>query len=74
MGTDLMPCGFGRAFVRNILKFVDGFFNFMVGVMVAALSHNWQRVGDMAARTVVVDVRTDKNKKNIYEANVNGIP
>jgi len=74
MGTDLKPCGFGRAFVRNILKFVDGFFNFMVGVMVVALSLNWQRVGDMAARTVVVDVRTDKNKKNIYEANVNGIP
>jgi len=74
MGADLRPCGFGRAFVRNILKFVDGFFNFMVGVMVAALSLNWQRVGDMAARTVVVDVRTDKNKKNIYEANVNGIP
>jgi uncharacterized RDD family membrane protein YckC len=74
MGTDLRPCGFGRAFVRNILKFVDGFFNFMVGVMVAALSHNWQRVGDMAARTVVVDIRTNKNKKNIYEANVNGVP
>lgn len=73
-GTDLKPCGFGRAFVRNILKFVDGFFNFMVGVMVAALSLNWQRVGDMAARTVVVDVRTEKNNKNIYEANVNGIP
>jgi len=73
MGTDLKPCGFGRAFVRNILKFVDGFFNFMVGVMVVALSHNWQRVGDMAARTVVVDVRTDKNKKNIYEANVDSV-
>ena len=31
--------------------------NFMVGIMVAALSENWQRVGDMAARTVVVDVK-----------------
>jgi len=57
LGTDLRPCGFGRAFIRNILKFVDGFFNFMVGVMVAALSENWQRVGDMAARTVVVDIK-----------------
>jgi len=53
-GTDLRPCGFGRALLRNLLKFVDGFFNFMVGVLVVALSENWQRVGDMAARTVVV--------------------
>jgi len=57
LGSDLKPCGFGRALVRNLLKFVDGFFNFMVGVMVVALSDNWQRVGDMAARTVVVDVK-----------------
>ncbi|TKJ38604.1 MAG: hypothetical protein CEE38_02565 [Planctomycetes bacterium B3_Pla] len=54
LGTDLRPCGFGRALIRNLLKFVDGFFNFMVGVLLIALSENWQRVGDMAARTVVV--------------------
>ncbi len=47
--------GLGRALVRNLLKCVDGFFNFIVGIMVVALSENWQRVGDMAARTVVVD-------------------
>jgi uncharacterized RDD family membrane protein YckC len=63
MGMDLQPCGFGRAFLRNVLKFVDGFFNFLVGVMLAALSHNWQRIGDMAARTVVVDIRSEKQKK-----------
>jgi uncharacterized RDD family membrane protein YckC len=60
LGTDLQPCGFGRALVRNLLKCVDGFFNFMVGIMVVALSENWQRVGDMAARTVVVEWRPDK--------------
>lgn len=54
LGTDLKPCGFGRALLRNLLKFADGFFNFMVGLLVSALSENWQRVGDMAARTVVV--------------------
>jgi hypothetical protein len=37
--------------------FVDGFFNFTVGIMVVALNEHWQRVGDMAARTVVVDTR-----------------
>lgn len=36
------------------IEAIDGFFNFMVGIMVVALSENWQRVGDMAARTVVV--------------------
>jgi uncharacterized RDD family membrane protein YckC len=57
LGTDLHPCGFGRALVRNLLKFIDGFFNFMVGILLAALSESWQRLGDMAARTVVVLVR-----------------
>jgi uncharacterized RDD family membrane protein YckC len=54
VGSDLEPCGFGRAFIRNLLKFVDGFFNFMVGIMLIALTTNWQRVGDMAARTIVI--------------------
>ncbi len=54
VGVDLQPCGFGRALVRNLLKFADGFMNFLVGILVSALSENWQRVGDMAARTVVV--------------------
>jgi uncharacterized RDD family membrane protein YckC len=31
LGTDLRPCGFGRAVMRNMLTFVDGFFNFLVG-------------------------------------------
>jgi uncharacterized RDD family membrane protein YckC len=45
------------ALVRNLLMFVDGFFNFMVGILVGALNEHWQRVGDMAARTVVVDTK-----------------
>lgn len=56
LGVDLRPCGFGRALVRNLLKFVDGFFNFMVGILLVALTENWQRLGDLAARTVVVRV------------------
>lgn len=57
LGTELAPCGFGRAFIRNLLTPVDGFFNFMVGVMLIALSDNWQRIGDLAARTIVVEDR-----------------
>jgi len=56
LGTDLKPCGFGRAIVRNLLKFVDGFLNYMIGILLVALSENWQRLGDMAARTVVISV------------------
>jgi uncharacterized RDD family membrane protein YckC len=58
LGMDLHPCGIGRGLLRNLLKVVDGFFNFMVGIMVVALSENWQRVGDMASRTVVVRADT----------------
>jgi uncharacterized RDD family membrane protein YckC len=54
LGTDLQPCGFGRAFLRNLLTLVDGFFSFLVGALLVALTENWQRLGDMAARTIVV--------------------
>jgi uncharacterized RDD family membrane protein YckC len=54
LGTDLRPCGFGRAFLRNLLTFVDGFFSFLVGALLVALTENWQRLGDLAARTIVV--------------------
>jgi uncharacterized RDD family membrane protein YckC len=54
LGTDLQPCGFRRAFVRNLLTFVDGFFSFLVGALLVALTENWQRLGDLAARTIVV--------------------
>ena len=53
---DLKPCGFGRALLRGILKFVDGFFSFMVGAILIAITERWQRVGDMVARTIVIDV------------------
>ena len=58
LGMDLHPCGIGRGLLRNLLKVIDGFFSFMVGIMVVALSENWQRVGDMASQTVVVRVDT----------------
>jgi len=54
VGTDLQPCGFGRALLRNFLKMVDGFYNFMVGILIVTFTKDWQRVGDMAARTIVI--------------------
>ncbi len=57
VGEDLLVCGFKRAFVRNLLKLVDGFFSFLVGILLAALSEKWQRLGDMAAHTIVINVK-----------------
>lgn len=54
LGTDLQPCGFGRALVRNLLMAVDGIFHYLVGVVVIALSEHWQRLGDQVAKTVVL--------------------
>jgi len=57
LGMDLAPCGFGRALIRNVLEPVDAFFNFMVGIMLIAFTENWQRIGDMLAKTIVVEDR-----------------
>jgi uncharacterized RDD family membrane protein YckC len=48
------PCGIGRAFVRTLLLIVDNFFCFLVGLLVAGLTHPHRRVGDMVAGTYVV--------------------
>jgi uncharacterized RDD family membrane protein YckC len=55
LGVDLKPCGIMRAYLRNALRLVDGFLCFMVGIMTSALTARWQRLGDLAAQTVVVD-------------------
>jgi uncharacterized RDD family membrane protein YckC len=54
VGTDLAPCCFGRALIRNVLKFVDGFFNYLIGILMVAYTQDWQRLGDLAARTIVI--------------------
>lgn len=54
VGTDLMPCGFVRALVRNVLVMADAMLSFTLGMLFVACSRNWQRIGDIAGRTVVV--------------------
>jgi len=60
LGMELAPCGFARALLRSLLLlvdgfvFVDGFLNFAFGALVIACTANRQRIGDMAARTIVV--------------------
>ena len=45
--------GYGPAFVRTLLRPVDGFFFYLVGLIAIMVSKRDQRVGDMAAKTVV---------------------
>ncbi len=54
LGKDLKYCGFIRAFIRNVLEIIDGIFCYLVGILFVAFTENWQRLGDLAARTIVV--------------------
>ncbi|MCK9459434.1 MAG: RDD family protein [Proteobacteria bacterium] len=54
LGVDLAPCGFGRALLRNVIELVDAVFGYAVGIALVALTPNQQRLGDLAARTIVV--------------------
>lgn len=42
------------AIVRNLLRLVDGLFFYLVGAIVVWVSKSRQRLGDMAAHTLVV--------------------
>jgi len=53
-GTDLRRVGIARAFVRNLLLLVDVFFKGFVGLTFIALTPRFQRLGDLAARSVVL--------------------
>ena len=42
------------AVVRNVLRIIDGLFFYLVGAIVVWVSKSKQRLGDMAAHTIVV--------------------
>jgi uncharacterized RDD family membrane protein YckC len=44
----------GAAIVRNLLRLVDALFFYLVGFVLALMSPRGQRLGDRAARTIVV--------------------
>lgn len=56
---DLRRCGFGWAVLRNLIRAADAFSWYLVGMMLVALTDKWQRLGDMAAGTIVI--RTPKS-------------
>ncbi len=54
-GVSGVRCSLGASLVRNLLRIIDAFFVYLVGFLVAVFSKNRQRIGDHAARTVVVE-------------------
>jgi uncharacterized RDD family membrane protein YckC len=48
------PPGAGKALVRTLLRIVDGAFGYLLGFVVVLMSDRRRRLGDMAARTLVV--------------------
>ncbi len=55
--ADFSPCGLSAGFLRNIVGIVDAFFYHLVAVVTLAATAKWQRLGDLAAGTVVVKER-----------------
>ncbi|MFC6988144.1 RDD family protein [Haloplanus sp. GCM10025708] len=54
-GSDGSDCGLGEAAIRNLLRYLDWLPAFyLVGVVVVYLTEDRQRLGDVAADTVVV--------------------
>jgi uncharacterized RDD family membrane protein YckC len=52
--ADFTACGIGAGFLRNLLRIVDSFFYYLVAAVSLAGTLKWQRLGDLAAETVVV--------------------
>jgi uncharacterized RDD family membrane protein YckC len=53
--ADHAPCGFGRAFLRNLLRPIDAIGFYLLGFIVAISSKQNQRIGDKVAGTIVAE-------------------
>jgi uncharacterized RDD family membrane protein YckC len=58
--TTLQPCGFARSLARELLLCVDNvnFVAWTPGILCIALTDCRQRIGDLVADTLVVEVRS----------------
>lgn len=54
---DGQPITFGQSIVRNLLRVVDGLFSYALGLAVMLVNDDRQRIGDLAADTIVVRAR-----------------
>ena len=48
------PIGWMASVIRNVLRFIDGIGMYLIGAIVIWVSKDKQRIGDMAAATIVV--------------------
>ena len=46
--------GFAAAIIRTLLRIIDGLFGYLVGFIIATSSVRRRRLGDMAAKTLVI--------------------
>ena len=51
---DGTPPSYGEAFLRTILRIIDGIGAYILGLIVILATEKKQRIGDMAAKTIVV--------------------
>ncbi len=51
------PLDWQASIVRNVMRLIDGFFFYLVAAIVVWISKRRQRLGDMAAHTIVVKAR-----------------
>ncbi len=54
IGVDGLPAGAGSCFLRNILRYADSLPSFATGIIAMVISGRFQRLGDLAAGTLVV--------------------
>ena len=64
------PVTFTTSAVRNLLRLVDGLLGYAVGVVVILVSSRNQRLGDLAAGTLVVRERRAPERRRDREASV----
>ena len=46
--------GYGKSAIRNLLRIVDGFFLYLIGMLLISNSKKNQRLGDSVAKTIVI--------------------
>ncbi|MFW6074192.1 MAG: RDD family protein [Chloroflexota bacterium] len=61
--ADGSPVDASAAFIRNLVRPLDSMFFYLVGFMAVVLTSSNQRIGDLAARTLVVSTRPEQSKE-----------
>jgi uncharacterized RDD family membrane protein YckC len=54
VGEDGKPIDMNQAFIRNVLRIIDGLIVYLIGAILIWRSNKKQRLGDSVAKTVVV--------------------